>query len=401
MKKTHLLLCGILACAGTLSAQVPRKISVLDLEKKGLSTATADWEFLSRSLGQQVEIGLDRTGKVLIIRKYLWKEVYGSDASVTSPAEASAFAAKAGVDGVIFGRIEYGKKSASVSLKAFDAAKGKIAVEQTFSLPYTEGIFSTAETPLEKFVASVTQAFPALSERESAAVSKKVKVVYQDISRPVHQIRFSASPALGMSKWRIPQDNASGTQASNEIEGGGFMPGVRFSAGYQFRVLDLEAGAVAFFNPGNNSSHIFPFARIGAWLFKDMIRISVRPSWSMDRTPGSSASVFYLGFGFDLKPSDDFLFGMTLGPILSSDIAIRDWSAPGMSKGRMENNSANLFLIHFELRVWKSLFANLSMTGFSCRKTWRSTIDDSEQEYEMRTDQLDLALVWKTGWGTR
>jgi hypothetical protein len=389
------LLC-LLIPAFSLRAEVPRKIAVLELEKKGTA---GKWTFLSRSLPQQIEIALDRTEKVMVIRKYLWKEVLGSDASVISSADVSGFASKAGVEAVVYGSIEFGQDSASVSLKAFDAARGTNAAVQTFVLPYSDAVFSSTTEPLTAFVAAVTQAFPPLTESETAVVRKKVKVVYQDLARPAMQFRLYAAPVFTKVEWFLPRTNYVPGDGSEGIR---YLPAIRIGAGYQFRIIDLEAIALMSFSP-SSGYRIVSRNAVGVWLFKDMIKLSLRPVAVFGKTLDTSFAALFAGFGLDFKPSDEFQFGLTLGPSVWQSVSQPGWPPQGyvQSNGMQGFMSLfGLFEVTFEMKVWKNIFAEFAIGAPNLYYQW---MNPSQYAYSMfsGSDFASLGLVWKKNWGSR
>jgi TolB-like protein len=374
-----------LLAAPCLHPQVPQKIAVLEFTAEGTAPG---FEFVTRSIPGTIEIDLDRTGNLYVIRRYLWETVYAPDQPVSDLKSALRFGLGARIDGVVFGRVKFGKKDADITVKICDVLKGVVIMTNRFTLPLDETFFRKSEAATGPIVRAVTNAFPPKERETIIRERKEIKKVYADIKGRSSEVRVRAGYMF--SDLRFNTASGSTNNLTNSVI---YRPasGIVIEALFKWRMLETAAG----FEISPLSDGTLATARIkaGVWLVREMMQLSCQAwvlRYSSSRLRGSSVSIVP---GIVFKPGDDFSFGMDIGPTITSMFDNTLFDSAGWQSQKEKNMAFGIF---YRMSLWRRLETELRI-GMSEISRYYSRPGGQNAEQKIGNNYIQILLSYRLG----
>ncbi len=376
----------------SLYAKVPQKIAVLDFSSQNKDNG---YFFLKKSIPQSLELKLDKMERFYVIRQYLWEENYVPDKPVLTAEDILRFCLKTGMDGVITGKIVYGKNGADVIVSAYDAAKSSFVFTDKKSIPLNDKIFNTVDEWLEPVAIHITNLFPPKDESVIIKERKKIKYIYEDIKKRTHQFIFSAGYTYALANTSVAMASNLNSHSSN-IRTSHSLNGIDLYAGYRYK--SAEAGIQAIFADGAQQNKMSEFTfRAGAWLLRDVFNPFLQISFYNYSYPDGFFKSSVLQFGLKMKPVENFIFGMIVGPCITDE---REYKYFTINSGLNRQSDHAMFLsflyeIHLSSRL--ALYLNMGMKETKVR--YKTPDLQRDFSFENSVSYISAQAAYKLEWG--
>jgi hypothetical protein len=385
------ILIVMLTGLASLYAKVPQKIAVLDFTSENKERGYA---FLKKSIPQSLELRLDKLERFYVIRKYLWEENYVPEKPVVTAEDMLRFCLKTGMDGVITGKIVYRENSADVILSVYDAAKAAFVLTDKKSIQLNDRIFNTVDAWLDPVSVRVTNLFPPKDESVIIKERKKIKYIYEDIKKRPHQLVISAGYEYALANLSLTKAASLSSQKTN-YKYSASLNGFDIYAGYRFKSAEAGMGVAWVAGGQKNKMSDFSF-RAGAWLLRDVFNPFLQLSLYHYSFPDGYFKSSVLQGGLKMKPTENFIFGMTIGSKISDGMYYKRFMIQDLIRQR---DGGMFFSFFYEIHASSKLAVYLSMGMKEVRIRYETSNSQQDFEFENNVSFINAQATYKLEWG--
>lgn len=420
MKFWLLIVVAAIVSSGELYAKkVPQKIAVLRFTIVG---EPDEFEYLSKSIPQHLEIAIDKEENVLVIREYLWKKIYNKGELDSSTLKNVVnLGLKANLDGVITGILQYNQNDIKLIINVVEISKGESIFEKTVSLPKSPAIIDSIKKVVTEVAGVINNKFPRKDPAIIKKERKRVKKIFTDVSvkRYCISIGLGAIYDIGTLE-RFPAKGVEFTNSysnyynqndEEELNYDYMGSGFSFNVNYRFRYIEFglrsayvynhlrkNKGNIMIFNSGMDINVHFLKRNIFQFISGYDFYVANFKANTFDLNGdyvSVDGSLKYITFyiGLLIKPVKFFYFGCNVGSSVLSWVNIQGMGIEN-TRPRRDPSVSIMYGFNFSSRITMEMKFVMQDTGVRMEIEG----DDGDESFKLRRGFITLGIQYKIEW---
>lgn len=242
----------------TAATPVKQKLTILDFSYTGEDA----FSFLPKHIQKLFEREIDRTGRVDVIRPYLWQKYHSAKVSLNTTNDIYEFGNRTMLEGVVSGSIRTTNDAILVSYLVYDVLHNRSLLQNSFRTSKDEKLYATLEEQVHSSISPITQNFTAKDRKLLLTEKRQTRIIQRRTSLMKYEFSINAGFGPHSDYQDLPMN--AGLSYSNVVQKSFKKATPKFGVYGRYKRLALQYDLFPIFAEGLNGS--LNYIDAGYWL---------------------------------------------------------------------------------------------------------------------------------------